>query len=38
LQSALANFLAAGPGAMTASPTAPGSQFPGSAPSGGPQQ
>lgn len=38
LQSHLAKFLAAGPGALTASPTAPGSQFPGAAPGGGPGQ
>ena len=38
IQAHLANFLAAGPGALTASPTAPGQQFPGAQPSGGPQQ
>lgn len=37
IQSALAQFLSAGPGALTASPTAPGQQFPGAQPSGTPQ-
>lgn len=37
IQQHLANWLAAGPGALTASPTAPGPQFPGASPSG-PQQ
>lgn len=36
LQSALAQFLAAGPGALSASPTAPGAQFPGASPAGTP--
>jgi len=37
IQAHLAKWLAAGPGALTASPTAPGQQFPGASPSGGPQ-
>lgn len=37
IQAHLAKWLAAGPGALTASPTAPGQQFPGAAPSGAPQ-
>lgn len=38
IQQHLAKFLAAGPGAMSASPTAPGQQFPGAQPSGGGSQ
>jgi len=42
IQAHLAKFLAAGPGALTASPTAPGQQFPGASPGqspgGGPAQ
>lgn len=36
IQAHLSRFLAAGPGALTAAPTAPGSQFPGASPSGAP--
>jgi hypothetical protein len=37
IQAHLAKWLAAGPGALSASPTAPGPQFPGASPSGPPQ-
>lgn len=37
IQAHLAKWLAAGPGALTSNPTAPGPQFPGASPSG-PQQ
>lgn len=36
IQSHLSRWLAAGPGALTASPTAPGQQFPGASPTGAP--